>query len=72
VAVDLGQNLERLRKYNAQRRFKAAAKAIMAVQKMHNLIGLSNAARKVTQEEFVDDLFEEDGSCSEQRAAEPT
>jgi hypothetical protein len=31
--------LERLKKFNANRKFKAAAKAVMAVNKMQNLMG---------------------------------
>jgi hypothetical protein len=34
---DLGQNLDQLKKFNAKRKFKAAVKTVVAVNKMQSL-----------------------------------
>ena len=37
--INLDANLKELKKFNANRKFKAAAKAVIAINKMNNLIG---------------------------------
>lgn len=44
AAVNLDLNLKQFKKFNANRKFKAGAKAVMAVRKLHKLLGSTNKA----------------------------